>query len=232
MNACFRTSLPMCSPSRSQSVQMNKILENLACCFMFSAMPFLSCPIVSGHPPRQDMCTHVFNSIEDSCIEKLPRRAGSPVLVLRLEFEARKMTENAGHGNRAIAPLLEVEVEFVVLDILVACDGMLSLCQDRRKVQKESSPTVTILPPLRCCATALAIAGFSATHRILVGGMPCYSERKGLSKLFPRTSRCRWQRPANTSERLKRCVIVDLAFRLAATTIPETLVGNTYGLGR
>lgn len=31
--------------------------------------------------------------------------------------------------------------------------------------------TVLTAPPPRCCATALAIEGFSATHRILCGGM-------------------------------------------------------------
>lgn len=41
-SAAVLTSEPMCSPSRSQSVQMNNDLANWACRLMFSAMAFLS----------------------------------------------------------------------------------------------------------------------------------------------------------------------------------------------
>lgn len=41
--AWFMTSVPMCSPSRSQSVHMNNAFAYLACSRMFFAMAFLSC---------------------------------------------------------------------------------------------------------------------------------------------------------------------------------------------
>lgn len=45
--ACLRTSAPMCSPSRSQSVQINRARLYLAWFRMFSAMGNLSCKDVS-----------------------------------------------------------------------------------------------------------------------------------------------------------------------------------------
>ena len=48
-----------------------------------------------------------------------------PCLVLGIEFETSEVTENAGHDNRAIAPLSKVEGEFVVFDVLVAWDVFL-----------------------------------------------------------------------------------------------------------
>ena len=133
MKACFRTSLPICSPSRSQSVQMNKILETRACFCMFFAMLFLSCSIFSPCLIHLPMCTHVVNTIDDWRIEKLSRRTGLPALVLRLEVKAREVAEHARHSHRAITPLLKIEVEFIVLDILISWDGMLrpwSVLQD------------------------------------------------------------------------------------------------------
>jgi len=125
MKACFRTSLPICSPSRSQSVQMNKILENRACCCMFWAILFLSCSIFSPCLTQLTMCTHVVNTIDDWRIEKLSGRTGFPALILRLKVKAREVTEHARHRHRAIAPLLEIKFEFIVLDILISWYGML-----------------------------------------------------------------------------------------------------------
>ena len=71
------------------------------------------------------MCTHVVDTIDDWRIEKLSWRTGFPALVLRLKVKAREVTEHARHSHRAIAPLLEVEIEFIVLDILISWDGML-----------------------------------------------------------------------------------------------------------
>lgn len=80
------------------------------------------------------------------------------------------MSEDAGHGDVAVTPgRTEGEVETVVLDILIASDGSLvslSACI----VFPYDHPRLTVLnwPPLRCWATDLAIAGFSATQRIFV----------------------------------------------------------------
>jgi hypothetical protein len=72
------------------------------------------------------MCTHVVNTIDDWRIEKLSRRTGFPALVLRLEVKAREVAEHARHSHGTITPLLEIEIEFIVLDILISSDGMLS----------------------------------------------------------------------------------------------------------
>jgi hypothetical protein len=45
--AWCRTSEPMCSPSRSQSVQMNRALADRACSLMFSAIPSIFCYVIS-----------------------------------------------------------------------------------------------------------------------------------------------------------------------------------------
>jgi len=71
------------------------------------------------------MYTHIVDTIDDWRIEKMPRRTGFPALILRLEVKAREVTEHARHSHRAIAPLPEIKIEFIVLDILISWDGML-----------------------------------------------------------------------------------------------------------
>jgi hypothetical protein len=126
MNASFRTSLPICSPSRSQSVQMNRILDKRACCCIFFARHFLSCLVISQCINRLLIYTHFLNYVEDGRIKELSGRTGFPAFVLRLEFKASEVAKNTRHRNRAIAPLLEVEFEIVVLNILISCNGTLS----------------------------------------------------------------------------------------------------------
>jgi hypothetical protein len=92
---------------------------------MFFAILFLSCSIFSPRLIHLPMCTHVVNTIDDWRIEKLSRRTGFPALVLRLEVKAREVAEHACHSHGTITPLLEIEIEFIVLDILISC-GMLS----------------------------------------------------------------------------------------------------------
>ena len=72
------------------------------------------------------MLTHSVDSVEDRRFEKLPWRTGFPASVLRLKLKASEMTQDAGHGDRAVAPLSEVEVKFIVLDILISWYGTLS----------------------------------------------------------------------------------------------------------
>src|SRR5947209_3397474 len=92
---------------------------------MFFAMLFLSCSTFSPCLIHLPMCTYVVNTIDDWRIEKLSRRTGFPALILRLEVKAREVTEHARHSHRAIAPLLKIKIEFIVLDILISRDGML-----------------------------------------------------------------------------------------------------------
>lgn len=127
MKACFRTSLPICSPSRSQSVQINRILEKRACCCMFFAMQFLSCSIFSQWTADSFIHTDSIHCLHDGGIKELSRWTGLPPLVLGLKVKAREMAQHTRHRNRAVAPLLEMEVEFVVLDVLISRDGMLWL---------------------------------------------------------------------------------------------------------
>lgn len=47
LNAISRISVPICSPSRSQSVQMNRMDAYLACASMLLATAFLSCERIS-----------------------------------------------------------------------------------------------------------------------------------------------------------------------------------------
>lgn len=82
------------------------------------------------------------------------------------------MADNTGHGDRARAPRVpKIEVKQIVLDKLVSPYRDLRYSQQTHAYE-ELSPapirlTVCMEPPDRCWATAFAMAGFSATHRIL-----------------------------------------------------------------
>lgn len=80
------------------------------------------------------------------------------------------MACHARHNDSAIAPWSEVVREFVILDIGRAPDTML---QPINKCSSFCQMLLTVLrrPPARCWATALAIAGFSATQRIFWPGI-------------------------------------------------------------
>jgi hypothetical protein len=94
---------------------------------MFSAIHFLSWLPVSQSLQRSVRCAHVFNKIEDWRIKELAGRTGFPAPVLLLKFKGSEVTKNARHDNRAVAPLPEVEVELVVLNILIATNRVLSI---------------------------------------------------------------------------------------------------------
>ena len=126
---------------------MNSILENRACCCIFFAILFLSYSLVSQYLVNSIMLTHSVDSVENRRFEKLPRRTGFPAFVRRLELKASEMTQDAGHDDRAIAPLLEVEVKFIVLDILISWYGTLSpqsaLSKARTRVSTNSLDSAT-----------------------------------------------------------------------------------------
>lgn len=112
-------------------------------------------------------------------LEELTRCTRPPSFELRIKVNTGQVAKHTGHDNRAIAPFSKVVVEFVVLDILIATDRV--LLRNENKVEGDWGGdwnfTVWILPPDRCWATALAIAGFSATHRILWPGMAHVGQR-------------------------------------------------------
>ena len=89
-------------------------------------------------------------------------------LVLWTKILFMKMTQDTGHGDLGMAPwLAEGKGELVILHISNSPYIMLQQPSDecdKRQVGKRQ--TVVTTPPPRCCATAFAIAGFSATQRI------------------------------------------------------------------
>jgi hypothetical protein len=93
---------------------------------MFSAIHLLSWRTVSRPLKRSVRCAHFFNTIEEWRIKELPRRTRVPAAVLLLKINACEVTKNTRHDNRAVAPLPEVEVELVVLNILIARNMILS----------------------------------------------------------------------------------------------------------
>ena len=70
-NAMSRISVPMCSPSLSQSVQMNRPLAYLAWVSMFFAIDFLSCFLTLAETGRIGPlnATYSVNGGQDRCIE-------------------------------------------------------------------------------------------------------------------------------------------------------------------
>lgn len=49
-----------------------------------------------------------------------------PALVLTFKIQASKVTEHAGHGDRAASPrTTEIKVEFIVLDIWIPANSVL-----------------------------------------------------------------------------------------------------------
>lgn len=95
-----------------------------------------------------------------------------PLLVLIVEVLLHNMACNTCEGHRAIAPGIEAEVKFVVLDPLDAADSFLPTIRDTSylslsPVRIVSRLTAWAWPP-KWFATALAIEGFSATHNTRV----------------------------------------------------------------
>ena len=109
----------------------------------------------------------------DRSFEKQRRCTRVPFAVVCVEIKTSKVAKDACHCHRTIAPwLAKCEVEFVVLHIWIARNGslvsreLIYSCEERL-----FRLTVLMFPLERCWATALAIEGFSATHKILWGAI-------------------------------------------------------------
>lgn len=119
--AVSRISLPICSPSRSQSVQMHKALQYLACDWMLSAIALLSCDedqpaqaSLSSMPHFVDGCYH--RSAEQAIWRRIV-----PFLEVRGEVHASEMPQDRSHGDLALAPSrAKVVVKHVVFRVLVS----------------------------------------------------------------------------------------------------------------
>lgn len=88
--------------------------------------------------------------------------------ILSWEPELIEMPEDACHSHGAVAPWwTKVEIKIVILNIGIARDTSLQTRELDVDMEETFADTVVTCPPLRCCATDLAMAGFSATQRIL-----------------------------------------------------------------
>ena len=128
--ASFRTSVPICSPSLSQSVQINRALDRAACSSMFRATAFLSCAGVSGRSDaeRHSSVTYMGHRFLYWSLKQSSRRTGCPSPIITFKVEGCQVADNAGHGDRTGAPRVpEVEVKEIVLDIWTSTNRDLHL---------------------------------------------------------------------------------------------------------
>lgn len=113
----------MCSPSLSQSVQINRALLYLAWFRMFSAMGSLS---YNGHLVIQVTPEHVglpylINILLDRSFEQSARGTRHPALVLTVKIQSREMADHASHGDGAVPPgTTKIEVKLIIFHILIA----------------------------------------------------------------------------------------------------------------
>lgn len=117
-----RISPPICSPSRSQSVQMKSALQYLACSSMFFATSFLSCAESQRAIliDRRGSGTYICDRGYYRSIEKADWWWMEPVFVFMAKLCAGEMAKDGCHGHLASTPWwAKVELETVVLDILV-----------------------------------------------------------------------------------------------------------------
>lgn len=64
---------------------------------------------------------HRMDRLADATVEEVDRRSSRPVSIVLCEVPAHKMTRDAGHSHRAIAPWpSKREGELIVLHILIA----------------------------------------------------------------------------------------------------------------
>lgn len=106
---------------------MNRALQYLAWFRIFSAIGSLSYQTsVARQTVFLALAPHLIDSLLYWCLKQRPGRTRQPASVLAFEIKAREMTKYTGHGHRAIPPgTAKIEVEFIVLDILIASDCML-----------------------------------------------------------------------------------------------------------
>ena len=116
--AMSRISAPMFSPSLSQSVQMNSMLQRDAWCLMLSAIPSMFYPEPQQRRSRLRAKTHFGNRLLDRRIEQLARLHGLPVVVRRAKVVPHQMPRHAREHDAALAPRrTEDVVEAKVLDV-------------------------------------------------------------------------------------------------------------------
>lgn len=106
---------------------MNRALQYLAWFRIFSAIGSLSYQTsVARQIVLVALAPHLVDSFLYWCLKQRPRRTRLPASVLAFKIEPCEMTKYTGHGHRAISPgATKIEVEFIVLDILVAPNCML-----------------------------------------------------------------------------------------------------------
>jgi len=124
--AISRISVPICSPSRSQSVQTKRTEAPRACVSMFRAITFLSY-LKSDFALSIMLWTYISNEGLYRRLKKLRRLARLPFAVPIGEIGAFNMSCHASKGDRTLAPPLEVVVKLVVLYPLDAADIFLEI---------------------------------------------------------------------------------------------------------
>ena len=171
----------MFSPSRSQSVHMNRIWAPRACDSMLPAMilvlPCVECQSISRSGWIRSF-TCLSNETLYGSLKEICGWAGLPLPVSLGEVLRYNMTRSACERYVALPPLLEAKVELIVLDPLDTANAV--LCQVSSSIsplsQEHPQRTVVTLPP-RWLATAFAIEGFSATQSTLIL-LACWDEHR------------------------------------------------------
>lgn len=135
LSAMSRTSVPICSPSRSQSVHMNRMEAYLAWVSMFFATIFLSWSMLMVDF-RILLMTYVCNGRQDRSIEQRCRLTRVPFSESFVEVLSDDVTSHASKCHLTLSPLLKAEVELVVLDPRDARDIFL-LWSARRRLEYE-----------------------------------------------------------------------------------------------
>jgi hypothetical protein len=124
LRASALTSPPMCSPSRSQSVQMNRARAPLALLTILVEIDCFSCQShsVSSMSSCDEVITNVFDFHTNGSVKKCLRRRIVPIsFVLIVELGCCQMSRHAGHEHIASSPWrTKIEREGIVLDELVS----------------------------------------------------------------------------------------------------------------
>ena len=120
LSASVLTSPPMCSPSRSQSVQMNNALAPVAWALMLAAIALLSCKIVRVNFNYTKWITNLVDLHINRRIKERFWWIIAPFPMIRIEICVSQMAGYTGHNYIAMSPRSpKVEVKCVVLGIRV-----------------------------------------------------------------------------------------------------------------
>lgn len=129
--AKLRTSVPMYSPSRSQSVHINKTFAPRASSWIFFAMIFFCYNMVRMYctegSTRRMLLYIIFDSLYDRSFKHGNRITGGPCSILGWKVYFFRVSRHCRHGHLAIVPRIESVREVVILDILIPCFS-LSVC--------------------------------------------------------------------------------------------------------